>query len=439
MRPDVGEANVRQTPEVIMIKVQFVSVVPTHLPTHYLAFRQLHGYALSQGLKDEFVPEYRLVPLDHDVDRLVADILRSDPDLVCFSVHIWNLDHIREFCRRFIARPSRIRLVLGGPMADFEAESWVRDSGVDAVVRGPGEDAFADIIRGFRNGTLCWSAIPNVVYRAADLTVAATELRDVDVTAMTYDLPVDDGEDEFFLYETSRGCVFNCRYCAWSANARKQLRFFPIAKIERDMTAIFNLRRILHLGFSDADLFVNKEHGIQVLRLINRLNTIREARGWPIIRLVSEVNPELVDDMVIGEIAQSPGSYMFSCGLQTIDARVNREYLNRAFHPDRYLSNLDRLMRAGQGVNVEIIYGLPGETLDGFKRTLDYVLSDLNARRFTAFHFLVIPGSAFREEAATYGLEYDPKPPYRLLSSPTWRPEDLAAATEWVMFLYTFM
>ncbi len=68
----------------------------------------------------------------------------------------------------------------------------------------------------------------------------------------------------------------------------------------------------------------------------------------------------------------------------------------------------------GQGirVKVDLIVGLPGDTVESVRRGLHY-LHDNGFTDLQVFNLAVLPGTAFRQEAAAnFGLKYQPRPPY---------------------------
>jgi hypothetical protein len=133
---------------------------------------------------------------------------------------------------------------------------------------------------------------------------------------------------------------------------------------------------------------------------------------------------------------------------QTIDETVNRRHLNRPFDRVRYIGNLKRILdkskRAGrfdamkQNLKLEIIYGLPGETYEGFEQTFDFVISELEFSTFFCIRFEVLPGSYFWEHAHEYQLVYEKEAPHYLISSPTFSRKDMDRAVTLVFFYNLF-
>jgi hypothetical protein len=77
------------------------------------------------------------------------------------------------------------------------------------------------------------------------------------------------------------------------------------------------------------------------------------------------------------------------------------------------------LMAAGIKVTVDLIVGLPGDTVESVRRGFHYLRDGGLYTRAQVFNLAVLPGTAFRHEAAELGLSYQPRPPYYVLRTPT--------------------
>jgi hypothetical protein len=93
------------------------------------------------------------------------------------------------------------------------------------------------------------------------------------------------------------------------------------------------------------------------------------------------------------------------------------------------LRAFERGVRAmlGQGIHVKVdlIIGLPGDTPDSVRRGLHYLHDNGLCSDLQVFNLAVLPGTAFRQEAAELGLVYQRRPPYYVLKTPTLDRADL--------------
>jgi hypothetical protein len=111
-------------------------------------------------------------------------------------------------------------------------------------------------------------------------------------------------------------------------------------------------------------------------------------------------------------------------GLQSIDPQamtlMDRKNNLRAFE-----RGVRAMMKEGIRVKVDLIIGLPGDTVASVRRGLHYLHDNGLCSDLQVFNLAVLPGTAFREEAAALGLVYQPRPPYYVLQTPTLGRTDL--------------
>src|SRR5437764_11602724 len=83
------------------------------------------------------------------------------------------------------------------------------------------------------------------------------------------------------------------------------------------------------------------------------------------------------------------------------------------------------MLAEGIRVKVDLIVGLPGDTAASVRRGLHYLHDSGLYSDVQVFNLSILPGTAFRHEAAPLGLTFQPRPPYYVLQTPTLSREDL--------------
>lgn len=102
-----------------------------------------------------------------------------------------------------------------------------------------------------------------------------------------------------------------------------------------------------------------------------------------------EVNPRFLDRTYIHTLREI-GFNRISFGIQDFNPKV-QEAINR-IQPEAMLFNVMEWMREAnfESVNVDLIYGLPFQTLDTFRQTIHKTL-ELNPDRIAVFNFAYVP------------------------------------------------
>lgn len=163
---------------------------------------------------------------------------------------------------------------------------------------------------------------------------------------------------------------------------------------------------------------------------------MRNRTGKPIF---FEVNPEYIrNPEVIENLGRLQGDEL-AFGLQSTDPDTLRT-IQRKFHRDVYERNVRRLRELNPKANFKfsLIVGLPGDTLDKFLGSLDFVIS-LRPADVYVHDLLVLPGSEIFEDPERFGIAYDESPPHGLLSHATFSEAERRQAKRlgfWVKVLH---
>lgn len=350
-------------------------------------------------------------------DRALAHALAErDPWLVGFTCYLWNVERtlwVAEELRRL--RPG-VQVVLGGPEVTPD-NAWVLGSSAyDFAAVGEGEQTFAELLSGLRDGTAL-GTVPGLYVRPpeppyfdpARRPAFRTPLADLNRLGSPYVSGVLDAADEnLLLLETVRGCVFKCKFCYYPKSYDGQYYLSPDA-------VMANLRHAQERG---AD---------EVVLLDPTLNQRRDFADF--LRLLARGNPggrfryfgELRGEGITADIARLLREANFTeveVGLQSTDSTamtlMDRKNNLRAFE-----RGVRAMIDEGIRVTVDLIVGLPGDTPESVRHSLHYLRDGGLYSGVQVFNLAVLPGTAFRQEAAALGLRYQPRPPYYVLETPT--------------------
>lgn len=354
---------------------------------------------------------------DISLEAAVDTILAAGPDAVGLSVYVWNRQQVLELARALKRRQPELVLFAGGPESGEEPRPFFREGLFDFVVVGEGEITFGEAMAALREGQPV-SAIPGVATLRND-RVSLVRRRPA---ALLDTLPsplltgaLDLSRFTGMLWQLTRGCDFGCTYCCDTAGA-KGTRRFSLDRVEAE------LRLLARSGVSQVfvlDSTFNREtdRAKRILRLIRK--------HAPHIHFHFEIRNEFIDR----EQAQLFAA--ITCSLQIGLQSAHPEVLNgvgRRLDRDDFTERIGFLNDTGVTFGFDLIYGLPGDTLDGFRQSLNYALT-LYPNHLDIFPLAILPGAPLAKNAARLGLRHRPDPPYTLLESPTFSASDLAGAT----------
>ena len=344
--------------------------------------------ALAQAL-----PESRLTLHQFTINdpyyRTLLRITGDQPEVLCFSVYIWNADYTMRLVGDLRRILPQVPIILGGPEATFMAlESLpVGCTVVRGEVEGLGDDFFRDLA----TGTL------QAEYLAAPAPPFAMPFLETDFAPHLANRNI--------YYESSRGCPFSCSYCLSSVG--QGVRYRELVEVERELAQILT-------------------HGPKIIRFVDRTFNALPERSLAIWRWLLaqpgetlfhfEIAPDLFSEEMLGFLAQVPqGRFQFEIGLQSTNP-ATLIAVNRRMDLARAGENIRCLVASGNiHLHLDLILGLPCETEATFKTSLNEAFG-LAPHHLQMGLLKVLPGTAI-SSAADFGLVSSATPPYSVLAT----------------------
>lgn len=403
-----------------------------------LAAGYLKMYARARGLESAFDIDI-LPPAVANAagdQALVQALLARDPWMVGFTCYLWNVERtlwIAAGIKR--ARPD-VFVLLGGPEITAD-NAWVLEApAVDFAALGEGEQTFAELLSALGEAPLPRATIPGLWISPAARTTAAhhggtptmaelaplavrppfrTPLARLDDISSPYLEGILDAADErMLLLETIRGCIFKCKFC-----------FYP--KSYDDLYFLSEERIVANLQHA-------RERGAREVVLLDP--TLNQRKDFPgFLRTLERCNPghqftyfgELRAegiDATIANLLRDANFTEVEIGLQSTDPQAQK-LMDRRNNMRAFERGVQAMLDAGIRVKIDLIVGLPGDTPETVRRGMAWVKESGLYSDVQVFNLAILPGTAFREEAAALGLVHQPRPPYYVLRTPTMALEDM--------------
>lgn len=377
-----------------------------------LAAGYLALYARRQGLTDRYAIEIfppRLANT-HSDQGLVAAILARRPWLVGFTCYLWNIERTLWIASALKARDPAIQIILGGP--EITADNlWVlHHHAVDFAAIGEGEQTFFELLSSLDEHPRPPKPIDGLFVRGQTLGLPAFRrpLPHLDAISSPYlEGLLDVADEEMLLLETIRGCIFKCKFCYYP-KSYDDLYFLSREKLEA------NLQAAVRGGARE------------VVLLDPTLNQRKQFDDF--LRLLADYNPdqqftyfgELRAEGIQAETARLLKAANFSeveIGLQSV-SRQTQDLMDRRNNMKAFERGVTAMIDAGIDVKVDLIIGLPGDTPESIRQGFDYLLASQAFTSVQVFNLAILPGTAFRQEAAELGLSYQDRPPYYVGKTP---------------------
>jgi radical SAM superfamily enzyme YgiQ (UPF0313 family) len=377
-----------------------------------LAAAYLKLFARSRGLEDRFDIEI-LPAVDASSlgdQALLDEIVARRPSLLGFTCYLWNVDRTLWLAARAKQLLPETRIILGGPEVT-PGNAWVLDdTAIDFAAVGEGEQTFAEFLEGLGgSGHSCIAGLGRREGGRMRFGARRLPMPELDAISSPYLAGIlNAGDQEQLLLETIRGCIFKCKFC-----------YYPKA-----YDGLYYVSRDKVL----ANLAHARENGAREVYLLDP--TLNQRRDFlDFLDVLKAGNPdgsleyhaELRAEGITPAQAERMREANFrevEIGLQSIDPAA-QELMERTNSLKAFEKGIRALQAEGIKTRVDLIVGLPGDTVDSVRRGMHYLAERKLYDEIQVFQLSILPGTAFREEAVALGLEHQARPPYYVLRTPT--------------------
>ncbi|MDD2310141.1 MAG: radical SAM protein [Desulfuromonadaceae bacterium] len=393
--------------------INLVSIHPYPSPQSIpLANAFLKAYALKSAVSITLVDFFN----GDDAATCAAKLATPAPIAVGFSMYVWNRELSCEIAAELRRNHPAVIIFCGGPEVTADPGTIATMGIFDFVIVGEGEVPFLSLCQALETGG-DYSGIPGILLPGFAISPPPSPVANLDTIPSPYLTGVIDTKFKpGILWQLSRGCSFTCDFC-FDSRGIHGVRHFSLERVESELRhfAATGVRQIFVL---DSTFNLNPERAKQILRMIKRTA--------PDIHFHFEVRNEFIDREMAKLFAQIACSLQI--GLQSADREVLRQ-VGRSFDKTDFTAKVGLLNESGAIFGFDLIYGLPGDTIDGFRCTLDYALS-LYPNHLDIFPLAVLPGTRLASRAADLKMRWNSTPPYIVEASESFSSADMTAATE---------
>lgn len=342
----------------------------------------------------------------------IRDFILPETDLVCLSL---NWDRDQEFLQSQIrAIPENILTIAGGRHATENPQRWLEDfPNVDILVRGDGEEAMEEILRGVPLGD-----IPGISFRKDGEIVhnenrILGELADdlypnrclrrhkyvATIKGASTGIRVD-------CISTSRGCPFACKFCSFNLNPWGEKRRWTGRSAESVVDELSQMDAKL-VGFTD-DLFTRDMERVERICDLLIERKIRK-RYFVNARLEISKHPDVLEKM------HRAGFSMLMLGIESANDKTLKS-MQKGFDTEKIAKHFEILRQSKMFLHGYFILGCIGESRDEMLKIAPFAhelgvdtlaLSTLRTEEHSALNDMVIenPGYHFSASGKVYSDE----------------------------------
>jgi len=348
--------------------------------------------------------------MNEQIQSITEDLLKHSPKIIGIGVYIWNAAQSAELIQTLKKVAPETIIVLGGPEAGYLPHR-VDFSKADYIISGEGEIAFYELCKEILSTRHCGldpqSKILNQVQDDKQPHFIKAPLPDLKSIHLPYTAYNDEDVAHRYIYvEASRGCPFECEFCLSSID--EKVRNFPLDQLLEEFEILWQ-RGARSFKFIDRTFNLN-------MTFANRILDFFLSKDPPYFAHF-EVIPDHFPDVLKEKIKQFPaGSLQLEIGIQTLDPVIAKG-INRPLKLEKIYENLRFLENETSAhMHLDLIVGLPGETLEGFGRNLDQLVS-LTHSEIQIGILKNLSGTTLSRHDKEHGMIYSDTPPYDILQN----------------------
>ncbi len=352
------------------------------------------------------LPVYKRIPVGDAVAQL------REAQIVGFSTYVWNGRLSLEIARQLKAERPDVTIVFGGPHVPDQPEAFLRANPfIDLVVHNEGEQTFLALLEDYpaRN----WQDRQGVSFIAPDGRFVrksnGPRFRDLDEVPSPFlegtfePLMAANPDDTWIgLWETNRGCPFQCTFCDWGSATAAKVTKFSEDRLFREVDW-FADKKIEYIFTCDANFGILKRD-VDLAKYVARS---KRETGYP--RALSVQNTKNATERayetqkILSDGGLNKG---VALSLQSVDPMTLKAIKRDNISLETYVElqrrfTLDRVITYS-----DLILGLPGETYESFANGVSQIIETGQHNRIQFNNLSILPNAEMADPdyRARYGM-----------------------------------
>jgi len=395
------------------IEVGLVQINNSFSGQNYLPYSValLEGYARRKAADPSRyhfrLPIYKRIRIGDAVERLV------DCDVVGFSTYVWNGQISLEIARRLKARRPEILIIFGGPHVPDQPEEFLRANRfIDVAVHNEGEQTFLHLLETFPSRD--WAAVSGVSFVAPDgrfmKNPNGDRFRDLDEVPSPFlegmfDPVMRANPDEIWigLWETNRGCPFQCTFCDWGSATAAKVTKFGMDRLVAEVDW-FSRNKIEYIFCCDANFGIQKRD----VEIAEYTAKVKAETGYPVALSVQNTKNATERAYLTQKILSDAGlNKGVALSMQSVDMTTLEAIKRDNISLDTYMELQRRFTRDKVETYSDLILGLPGETYDSFVEGVRLLIETGQHNRIQFNNLSILPNAEMGDPAyqKKYGME----------------------------------
>ena len=357
---------------------------PKEFNAYYLPYSA--GVVWSYSLQDPWIRDnfsvtewiWRRDALEPLAQRLAQN------NMVTFSTYVWNHRYNYALARRIKEINPGVLTVFGGPeVAITDPDLFVKEPFIDLVICYEGEITFKRVLEHFEQGD--WESVPGLLINRNGVAVKTQDAERIDTLDQVpspylsgiFDQMIADHPEVTWqgTLETNRGCPYACTFCDWGSLTYNKVKKFELERVFAELEWMAR-RNFDWISITDANFGMYPERdGMIADKIIEMQEKFGSPRTFSVAWAKNQ-KKEVID--IVKKLLDARG---FNQGLTLSVQSLDHDVLENIRRKNMEMNKLNEVFELCDQRNIpaytELILGLPGETLETWKKNF-YALYELN-------------------------------------------------------------
>ena len=375
-------------------------------------------------------------------EEILKRIKDVSPKLICLVVYGQNVNagttnmsgaiHTSEYLKKFITTPISI---IGSHVQALPLETLKTEKSIDFVFTNEGVYSLRNLLKLNDFSPMSLSKIRGIAFRNENQLiinepeqVVPNEKMDIDLPGYAWDLlpyktkPLDlyrapmwhaeydfEKRTPYASLQTSLGCQFGCNFCMINilnrddndeigvASNYSKMRFWTTNFIIKEFDKLIKMG-VKTIRIVDEMFLLNPKYYIPLCEQLAERNKDDSLRIWSYSRIDTVKRPEIL------KLVRSAGIKWLALGIESGEKSVRLEVDKGKFEDVDVREVIQKVHEADINVMANYIFGLPGDTKETVKKTLDLSL-ELCTAGWNTYGAMALPGSFLYKKALDEGKQ----------------------------------
>ena len=324
----------------------------------------------------------------------------KNTDILLCSCYAWNWEIGTYLAKEVKKINPKCVIILGGPNVPNYSEGFFKKYPyIDILVHGEGEYIIENIFKAYLKDK-DYSKIKGIETKEFR-TEPQPRINDLEelpspyLTNVVWELvEKEKGVTWVAPWETNRGCPYACTFCDWGSATNTKMRKWSEEKLFKEIEW-FADNKTTYIDCCDANFGIFQDRDF---RIASKVKNEKREKGFPLF--FRPTWAKFSSDKIIPIAKELQGVGLLravTLALQSLD-ETTLDIIKRAnIKFDKFSELTDTFSANNIPTYTELIMGLPGETVESWKKGLEIILSDSKIGTIYIYNCAVFPNSPMNE------------------------------------------